>query len=427
MYTPLSLQSVKAVEEQNSRGIAAALIAKGRPKTDRERTLQVFRATDLGLKRSQITRLLDDLMPFVTESKGKEDLKRHRDCLRLIVYGLVAAGYSHEWLTIPQQDKHFQAGTRYAALGLSRRRLSRVLEALEGEWLIKGRVGFLMPPLAAKVGKASQYYPTEKLLSYFAGCLYEFEGDFDLPDNQLVRFNAMHCPPQAAYEDQIALLKQYNAFMKDFSWAYKAPIIRVFSGGPKRGGRLHTPFQNLPKRTLPIRPNTLLHGVPIVEPDFSCNHFRMAAGLIGEEVGEDPYEIVASIVGSSREKIKAFLTRVMGATNARSKGGVMGSLREQVGIDTEEFYEILETFFTVYPWLKKAPCFFNDTGAKMQYLEGEVAMNVISAALVDRVPVLPVHDSFAGQNHDQVWLTEKMEQSWISVVGTGVKPIVRLS
>lgn len=425
MYTPLSIETCKTVEEENSKQLAAALIAKGRPGTDRERTLQVFRATDVGLKRSQITRLLDELMPSVTASKGAEDLKRHRDCLRLILYGLVAAGYSHEWLTIPQQDKHFQAGTRYAALGLSRRRLNRVLDALEGEWLVKGRVGFLMPPLAAKAGKASQYYPTEKLLSYFAGCLYEFEGNFDLPESELVKFNKMHSLPRRDIEDQISLLTRYNAFMRDFSWAYKAPIIRVFSGGAQRGGRLHTPFQNLPKRTLPIRPNTLLSGCPIVEPDFSCNHFRLAAALVGEDVGDDPYKLVANLVGSTREKIKMFLTRVMGATNSRSKGGVMSGLREEGGISTDEFHAITNAFYRLYPWLTKHECFFNDTGARMQFFEGEVAIKIIAAALENKIPVLPVHDSFASQQQHQDWLVAEMESAWMTLTGTGIKPVIR--
>lgn len=425
MYT-IPLNEVKALEEQNSEQLASLIIERGQPANERSQALQAFSATQLGLKRSQMTRLLDDLMPNVTASKDPKIQKSHRECLRLIICALVAAGYSYEWLAMPSQDKHFKAGIRSARLGLSRRRVNRVFDALDSDLMIRGRKGYLDLRLGEKTGKASQYYPSAKLLSYFARCLYEFEAKFDLEDKELIKFNGFSSDPSLEqFTAQINILRDYNEFMQQFSWAHKGPTIRVFSKALNRGGRLHTPYQNLPKNSLPIRQNTLLNGLPIVEPDFSCNQLRMAGALLGQELSEDPYEEVAQEASLERHKVKAFLVRVLGAAKLRSKGGLMMALNDEVGVSKEEFHAIEKAFKRIYPWIEREKIFYNDTGARMQKYEGDIALEVFEAAVKTGIPILSVHDAFATQELHAKWVSDCMANAWMKVLNTTVRPVIR--
>jgi hypothetical protein len=100
--------------------------------------------------------------------------------------------------------------------------------------------------------------------------------------------------------------------MAAHSWAKKGPTTRAFSKNLERGGRLHNAFQNIVNRRVPIRKSTLLDGSPMAEPDFSCNHLRMASKLVGEDLSEDPYsDIVRAIGGDAsihRNSAKKFIT-----------------------------------------------------------------------------------------------------------------------
>ena len=61
--------------------------------------------------------------------------------------------------------------------------------------------------------------------------------------------------------------------------------------------------------------------------------------------------------------------------------------------------------------------FYNDTGSKMQKLEGEIALKMIGWAMNEQMPIIAVHDSFAVQNKHEQKTWTKMREFWDEVVG----------
>ena len=87
------------------------------------------------------------------------------------------------------------------------------------------------------------------------------------------------------------------------------------------------------------------------------------------------------------------------------------------GLTLGIYRRVLAAFCQQYPWLDAKNIFYNDTGAKMQKLEGEIGLEMFKWAMDKSIPILSVHDSFAVQakHAEVVWL--KMTESWSEVTG----------
>jgi hypothetical protein len=77
-----------------------------------------------------------------------------------------------------------------------------------------------------------------------------------------------------------------------------------------------------------------------------------------------------------------------------------------------------------YPNLKD--WLFNDAGAKLQSLEGQIGIEIMERGMRAGIPVLPVHDSFAVSLEHEYWLRKIMGQVWAKALAnqiiTGVVP-----
>ena len=65
------------------------------------------------------------------------------------------------------------------------------------------------------------------------------------------------------------------------------------------------------------------------------------------------------------------------------------------GLDGEAVDNIISTATNTYPWLKEHNIMFNNKGVYMQWLEGEIAMKMFSAAVHYGIPIVNVHDAYA--------------------------------
>jgi hypothetical protein len=335
----------------------------------------------------------------------------------------LAAAFDFKNVAISTRTEHHQGDQLLGKLGFDRRRLERILKVLiEEEWINHTLHGYRSTGSASS--KSSQYFAGEKLLNHFADCLYEVENDMVLPSyHKFNDFPVDEIPPMCIYEENEALLRKYNIFMAEHSWAKKGPTTRSFSKNMERAGRLNNAFQNIVNRRLPIRKSTLLDGSPIAEPDFSCNHLRMASKLVGEDLSADPYSDIVRAIGGDesidRNMAKKFVTVCIGATSLKQKGGLMGKCSKsnnstQIPIPT--FRAMLEATEKLFPWVKKEKIFFNDAGARMQKLEGEIGLGMFKWALNEEVPMLSVHDAYAVKVKDEERTKERMDEEWIRVV-----------
>jgi hypothetical protein len=143
----------------------------------------------------------------------------------------------------------------------------------------------------------------------------------------------------------------------------------------------------------------------------------MAAALVGEELPDDPYTVIAELAYTTRDIVKAFVTMVLGCRSKKQKGGQMKNLdKVGDGVTLAKYKRLLKAFDQEYPWLDAKGIFYNDTGARMQRLEGEIGLKMFEWAMEKKIPILSVHDSFAVQARyaDETWAM--MQATWSTVV-----------
>ena len=143
----------------------------------------------------------------------------------------------------------------------------------------------------------------------------------------------------------------------------------------------------------------------------------MAAAQVGEQLPDDPYTVIAELADTTRDIVKEFVTMVLGCRSKKQKGGQMKNLDKAGGGVTLAIYKrLLKAFDQEYSWLSAKGVFYNDTGARMQRLEGEIGLRMFAWALEREIPILSVHDSFAVQAKyaNETW--EMMNEVWKQVV-----------
>jgi len=411
------------LEKHNSRELARLIINKGIPANDDSTQLLPYRLSELSLRKKDLNEVLDELTPKATESRDPKVVTQHRSNIKHLLLGILAAAFDFKNVAISTRAEWHQEGQLLGQLGFDRRRLQRTLSVLlEEDWIKQTLVGYRSTGKALQ--KSSQYFAGEKLLNHFSDCLYEIENDMVLPCyHKFNDFPLEESPALGLYEEDEALLRRYNLFMAEHSWAKKGPTTRAFSKSMDRGGRLNNAYQNIVNRRVPIRKSTLLDGSRIAEPDFSCNHLRMASKLVGEDLSADPYSDIVRAIGGdasiNRNMAKRFITVCIGATSLKQKGGLMlkcSKVKNRTPIPIDTFKAMLNATETLFPWVKKEKIFFTDVGARMQKLEGAIGLRMFQWALNEKIPMLSVHDAFAVKEEDEGRTLERMNKEWKEVV-----------
>lgn len=416
----MSLLQQTGSKMTNTDAIADLLINAGEPDKDSSTALMVYKGSSLGTSSDAFLELLDDLTSKATQSNKKEEQDAHRRCIKHVLNSLIQCMFRFEWLALPTNPSNFADGEYLNGLGFSRRRMQRIVDTLcEENIMYLGRKGFrdLRPN---ETSKASQYYPTTKFIQLFSSSLYSTYDDFsDYEPLKFDRFEAADMPSATSVNEWQRILTRYNDFMSDHTWAMKNPSSRSLKDFVGRGGRINNYYQNLVNRRIPLRTSTLIDGEAIVEPDFSCNHLRMASYIVGEELPADPYSDIAKETGLSRDKIKTVITKCFGAVTAgRSKGKLLrdASSDKRSPMSVDDFKAIRSSVEHNYPWITKDELFFNDVGTRLQWLEGEIALKMLQWATEEQIPLLAVHDAFAVRGIDGSNTNTRMLEVWKEVV-----------
>lgn len=401
-------------QKKNAEMLAQIIIEAGLPHKDSSTRLLRLNFSAFGAHGSEFKALLDDLTSKVTKSKTEADIKNHKKCLSYILNNLILCAFRFEWLALPTTPASFGKDEYLTSLGFSQRRMQRCIELLCNDHImLLGRKGHLGGQRAPS--KASQFYPTNDFIRLTCSCLYNEIGSFDdFPDEKLYQFNRfdkVNIPPVDHYQYKLKIIRDYNNFMREHSWAMKSPSHRTIKDFDCRSGRIINHYQNLAERRVHIRTQTLIDGYPISEPDFSANHLRMSAFLNRFEMPDDPYQDIAKSTGLTREQIKRVVTQGMGASSLRQKKGLIRKAHlHRIPIIEEEYNSILDSLYGNYPWLNEV--LFNDYGPRLQYLEGEIALTMMKWATDSETPLIPVHDAFAVRAHDYNVTFQIMHHIW---------------
>ena len=341
--------------------------------------------------------LEDELMPSVITAKRGDAHDNHRRLLRLILLNLVGVGFSHEHLNI--QTKPEPGSWIHNKYGLDQRRTKNLVDALlEHELMFKSLWGNRF----AKITNA--YRPTANLLLPYAEFLYQDHGTFE--DYEPIKLSGEDYPGVLEWlpdlERNREILRAYNAMMASHSWARKGVTYRSFNETPFSAGRVHTPFQTIVNRRVPIRMKTLLDGQPIAEPDFTANHLTLLSIIFDRPLPDSPYDRVADDTGIPKDVVKTVLVRLIGAQNEQGYNKAKYTLeRSNDKVTRTKVNAIRNSFYRCIPFLRDYDLLCTGWGGRLQFIEGETALAMFEWATETNIPILNVHDSFACKKEDE--------------------------
>ena len=359
---------------------------------------------------------------YVNESKGGRVGKRLEEFKchwQWILLGLSRSIITNSWLLVCLDTNAYTDDIWLRRYGIKYRSVKAIKDYLESRDLITVLKGKKFK------GKPSRtrLFPTETLSSQIWEYVLEqeqpIEGPYltinetdDIWEETMFKVKADQSHPDM--DDMIAI----NEFLKPHRWACKAPIRLVYKHTPFQGGRLMTPFQNLPDRRARIRINTQIDGQSICEVDYNANHLRLNLAFNAKEyAGKTPYEDICVESGvASRDMIKKFITVAMGASDEKS-----GKARLRLdGMNSQVIESIHVGALKRFPKLQ----LFNGWGIFAQNLEGQILKDVMLEGIKKDIACLPVHDAVAVQQQHQDWAKEVMLETWqehLDGVGTKVK------
>jgi hypothetical protein len=313
--------------------------------------------------------------------------------------------YLRQWTLVALDKGAYANDIWLKRYGLSQTYIKAVVEGLTEQGVIERLPGkrYKKQPLRTRI------YPTAELQGTLWKCFLETEQPIEPP---YVTINQA----EGGYDEVIAELDddhpdllgmtKINEFLKDHSWACKAPVKLTYKHTPLQSGRLITPYQNLPDKKVRLRINTLIDGEPICEVDFNANHIRMnLAVLAGEDAGETPYEDICELAGiEDRQLVKMFITIAMGSSDRADAAGAC--YRE--GITKKRFEKVEEATLKRYPKLS----LFSGFGIHAQNLEGQILKQVMLEGVDKGIVALPVHDAVAVTQGNEEWAKEAMLRAW---------------
>lgn len=368
--------------------------------------LEPMRLQHIGTAQGSLKNLISTLVDSHSKKITREQKHKLRDCYRVILLNVLFNSFNGVYTGISLANRSYDKGTYWSSLGLSYIFVKDAVSRLEQDGLLHVFKGYYNPSLGQ--GKITRIFGTEKLFELVPLADFNIETDDDFVVLKEFPFSSEELP-EDHYD--LARLKKVNSFLNRFDWPLKAPMRIIYSGGPVRGGRIYSRFQNLPKS---LRAELKISGHRTVELDFKANHLMMLLAGKVSPLPEDPYTDIAFEASTSREKVKKFFTASLGANDEEKAFNALKSSR----VNRIQFDILKEAAIKLFPVLKDA--LFKDVGAMLQSLEGQIALDIMVEGAKAGIPVLPVHDSFITLAEHEDWLRTQMLSQWMNHVGIEV-------
>lgn len=373
--------------------------------------LEPMRLKVVGEQEKALKSLLSSLVDSHSKKLTKDQRHKLRDCYRLVLLNVIYNSIRGTYTGISLANRAYDQGSYWHSLGLTYKFTKAAIERLKADGLIAVFKGFYNH--GGGFGRITRIYATEKLSEVIDAPLI---GDHlqTVKDTEIIVLNGFPYDPDELPDDHHDLirLRAINTFLEGFNWHQKGPIRIVYTGGPVRGGRVYSRFQNMPRS---IRVELTINRQPTVELDYKANHLMMLLAGHVDPLPIDPYTDIATLASTTREKVKEFMTTSLGADNEDTAFNALKRRR----VNRERFNALKEATLTSFPSIKGA--LFNDMGAMLQSLEGQIALDIMYEGTKVGIPVLPVHDSFITTTDHEYWLREQMYVQWMKHVKEGVK------
>lgn len=382
--------------KEHARRLAKQLIEAEPPNYKATKPILAYSIRSLG---NVLSCLENEVMPSVLRAKIGSAYDNHKRLFRLLLLNLIAVGFSHEHLNI--QTNPVKGSWINKKYGLDQRKTARLVGALKEHGLMRQT---LTGNHIAKFTNA--YRPTSRLLKEYAEFLYEPLGDFE--DYGAIWLNGERFDGNLAWHPTLEhdrdVLHRYNEMMSGHTWARKDVTHRSFNDRPFAAGRVHTSFQAIVNRRIPIRRQTLMDGEEIVEPDFTANHLTLLSMLFDEHLPSNPYDMIEDKTRLPKAMVKAVFVRLMGCSTEGAWNNAQYSLAKEKGdtkVTRQQANEIRRAFYEYIPFLRKRNLLCTGWGGKLQFIEGETAIEMFEWAIANSTPILNVHDAFACKKQDE--------------------------
>ena len=366
--------------------------------------LQLHRNSKLHLKLSS---LINKYVEETRGNRGPKQLELFKYHWQWVLLGLSRSIITNSWLLVSLDTKAYAHDEWLQRYDIKYSSIKPIVDYLESQGLITVLKGKKYKDKPSRTRLFPSDTLSNKLWEYALEQEQPIEGPYltinetdDMWSETMFKVKADESHPDM--DDMIAI----NEFIKSHRWACKAPIRLVYKHSPFQGGRLITPFQNLPDRRARIRINTQIDGQPICEVDFNANHLRIVLALKSKEyAGDTPYEDICHEAGvASRASVKHFLTVAMGASDEAS-----GKRRLSLDRFNREVVDRIHAgTLKRYPKLE----LFKGWGIFAQNFEGQILKDVLLEGIKEDIVCLPVHDAVAVQQQHQNWAKEVMLETW---------------
>ena len=365
----------------------------------------------VGEQEEALKSLLSSLVDTQPTKLTKDHRHKLRDCYRVILLNVIYNSMRGTYTGISLANRAYDKGTYWHSLGLTYKFTKAAIERLHADGFITVFKGFYNH--VGGFGRITRIYGTEKLSETVNAPLI---GDYLQPevDTEIIQLKGFPYGPETLPDDHqdLVRLRAINTFLEGFNWPQKGSMRLVYSGGPVRGGRVYSRFQNMPRS---IRAELTINRQPTVELDYKANHLMMLLAGYVDPLPNDPYIDIAIRSSATRENVKQFITASLGSDNEETAFNALKSS----GVNRERFNTLKEATFSAFPQLRNA--LFKDMGAMLQSLEGQIALDIMFEGVKASIPVLPVHDSFITTVDHEDWLREQMYVQWMKHVKEGVK------
>ena len=180
---------------------------------------------------------------------------------------------------------------------------------------------------------------------------------------------------------------------------------RVFREDFRSGGRFYCGAQGLRKAE---RGTITVNGQPTIELDYKSLHPRLVYNSEGLEAPVDCY----ASESRPREMTK-FISLL--CINCESLKQALSALMRRKSMVSDEAKRHLEAYVEEHKAIEHR--FFALGWKQLQYLDSQLVDLVLTKAVDDDIPVLPVHDSFIVSTKHAFWLKEQVEGAYQKLMG----------
>ena len=343
--------------------------------------------------------------------------KRHQTTVDLtfliLLRNLHQSWLNRRWLSIQGSNAAFSSSSVYGQMGLSRNSTRECLNLLtETRLILRSEYNF-------QARQTTLYYPSDTLQKVFFENLYEpFKSRKQSGiyirglNNSLTKADLPNDHPELV---AIQVLHEHLRLQKIPLYTPLQLIFKQQDNHPYFlcSGRLYSNFQTLPMQGNPIRANTTINNLASCEVDFSANHLRMSAALMGIQLSEDPYAEVQHLSKiNDRDHVKRVISALISTsennTNKAKYGLKMPEDKRQSSIPLESFDAIHTATTSCFPWLASV----RGIGIQLQSLEGQILLDAMIKLLKDDVTSLPIHDSLRVPVDSAEKTSKVLQETW---------------